>query len=143
MSKSNTQESDLLKLYFQAVAMANIADNTATAPAVNLFVSLYTADPTDAASVVNEAAYTGYARQSVARTAGGWGISGTTPTTIAPVANIDFPICSAVPGGPITHFGVSRTAGGAPDYIGTVTPNITMAVGVIPRLTTASTITED
>jgi hypothetical protein len=27
-------------------------------------------------------------------------------------------------------------------YSGTVTPNITMAAGVIPRLTTASSITE-
>jgi hypothetical protein len=142
-SKSNGYEADVLKLYFQAVGISNIADNTATAPAANIYVSLHTADPTDTGGLASEAAYTGYARVAVVRSAVGWTVSGTTPTQVAPAANIDFPICTAVPGTPITHFGVSKTVGGTLDYIGTVTPNIVMAVNVIPRLTTASTITED
>ncbi len=140
MSKSNTYENDLLKLYFNATAIADIADNDGTSPATNLYVSLYTADPTDTASVVNECAYTGYARVAVARTGAGWTVTG---NSVSPAANIDFAECTASPGSPVTHFGVSRAIAGAPDYIGTVTPSITMAVGVIPRLKTTSTITED
>jgi hypothetical protein len=144
MSKSNTLEADLLKLYFQAVAAANIADNAAAAPAVSIFVSLHTADPTETGSLANEAAYTGYARMAIARDATGWDF--TQPagvSTISPHANIEFPVCTAVPGANLTHFGVSRTVGGICDYSGTLTPNVAMAVGVVPRVTTSSTITED
>jgi hypothetical protein len=146
MSKADAYELDLLKLLFNATAIANVADNAASAPLTNLFVSLHTADPTDAGSQTSsETAYTGYARVSVARTSGGWTCSGTTPAQAVPVANIDFGSCSASPGGAITHFGVGSLTSGAGKlfYSGTVTPNITMAVGVIPRLTTASNITED
>jgi hypothetical protein len=68
-----------------------------------------------------------------------------TGNSVSPVANIDFGECTAAPGGPITHFGVGPGASGATYllYSGTVTPNITMAVGVTPRLKTTSTITED
>ena len=46
-------------------------------------------------------------------------------------------------GGAITHFSVGTGVSSKLLYSGTVTPNITMAVGVIPRLKTTSTITED
>lgn len=36
MSKGNTFENDLLKLIFQGVAIANIADNAASSPLTNL-----------------------------------------------------------------------------------------------------------
>ena len=143
MSKSNTYEADLLKLYFNATAITNIA--TATSPATDIYVALFTADPTDTGSLTNEAAYTGYARVAVPRTSAtpGWAISGTAPTQASPTANIDFPVSAGGSTATLTHFGVSRTIGGAPDYIGTITPSIAMAAGVIPRITTASTITED
>lgn len=146
MSKADAYELDLLKLLFNATAIANVADNAASAPLTNIHVSLHTADPTDAGSQTSsETAYTGYARIPVARTSGGWTCSGTTPAQAVPVANIDFGSCSASPGGAITHFGIGSliTTAGKLFYSGTVTPNITMAVGVIPRLTTASSITED
>lgn len=146
MSKADAYELDLLKLLFNATAIANVADNAASSPLTNLFVSLHTADPTDSGSQTSsETAYTGYARVSVARTSGGWTCSGTTPAQAVPVANIDFGSCSASPGAAITHFGVGSltSTAGKLFYSGTVTPNITMAVGVIPRLTTASSITED
>jgi hypothetical protein len=38
---------------------------------------------------------------------------------------------------------VSRTLAGAPDYIGTLTPNIAVATNLVPRIDTTSTITED
>lgn len=143
MSKSDTFENDLLKLIFNATAIANLADNAATSPLTNLAVALHTADPGEAGTQsTNETAYTGYSRVSVARTSGGWTVTG---NSVSPVANIDFGECTASPGAAITHFSVGPTGGGATKilYSGTVTPNITMAVGVIPRLKTTSTITED
>jgi len=145
MSKANAYESDLLKLLFNGTAIADVADNDATSPLTNLYVSLHTADPGEAGDqTTSEATYTGYARVAVARTTGGWTVSGTAPTQVAPVANIDFP-----PGtggaGTVTHFAVGSLASGAGRifYAGTVTPNIVTGNGVTPRLTTASTITED
>lgn len=143
MSKGDTFENDLLKLIFNATAIANMADNAATSPLTNLFVSLHTADPGEAGSqLTNETAYTGYARVSVARTSGGFTVTG---NSVSPVANIDFGECTASPGAAITHFAIGTASSGAGKllYSGTVTPNITMAVGVIPRLKTTSTITED
>lgn len=142
MSKGNTFENDLLKLIFNATAISNIADNAASSPLTNLSVALHTADPGEAGDqTTSEATYTSYARVSVARTTGGWTV---TANSVSPVANIDFPACT---GGSntITHFSVGPTGGGTTKilYSGTVTPNITVTTGVTPRLTTASTVTED
>jgi hypothetical protein len=144
--KSDYLEAGFLKMIFNGTALANIMDNAVAAPLTNLYVSLHTADPTDAGlQNSSEAAYTGYARIAVARTAGAWLVSGANPTQVSPVANIDFGQCTAVPGAPITHFGIGIAASGATSllYAGTVTPNVTIAVGVIPRIGTTSTITED
>lgn len=140
MSKSNTFENDNLKLYFHGAPVANIADNAASAPATSLYVSLYTGDPGEAASVAAECAYTGYARVAVPRSSAGWTITG---NVCSPAAFIDFPLVTASPGADATHFGVSRTIGGAPDYIGTLTPAIVMVTSKVPRIDTTSTITED
>jgi hypothetical protein len=142
MSKGNTFENDWLKLIFNATAIANIADNAGTGPLTDIYVSLHTGDPGEAGDqTTSEAAYTSYARVAVARTTGGWTV---TTNSVSPVANIDFP---AATGGTetITHFAVGTDASGAGKllYSGTVTPNISVSTGVTPRLTTASTITED
>lgn len=142
MSKGNTFENDLLKLIFQALAIANIADNAAIAPLTNLYVSLHTADPGEAGDqTTSETTYTGYARVAVARTSGGWTI---TANSVSPAANIDFPQCTAGTA-TITHFGIGTASTGAGKllYSGTVTPNISVSNGVIPRLTTATAVTED
>lgn len=143
MSKGNTFENDLLKLLFNATAIANIADNAATSPLTSLYVSLHTADPGEAGDqTTNETGYTGYARMAVARNSGGFTVAA---NSVSPVANIDFGECTAVPGAAITHFGIGTASSGAGKllYSGTMTPNITMAAGVIPRLKTTSTVTED
>jgi hypothetical protein len=142
MSKGDTFENDLLKLIFNATAIANIADNAAASPLTNLFVALHTADPGEAGSqTTSEAAYTGYARVAVARTSGGWTVSA---NSVSPVANIDFPVGTAG-SGTATHFSIGTVTSGAGKilYSGTVTPNIAMGNGIIPRLTTATTVTED
>lgn len=142
MSKSNAFENDLLKLIFNATAIANLADNAASSPLTNLYVSLHTADPGEAGNQsTNETTYTSYARVAVARTSGGWTVTG---NSVSPVANIDFPAATGG-SGTITHFGVGSASSGAGVlyYSGTVTPSISVTSGVTPRLTTASTITEE
>ena len=81
-------------------------------------------------------------RVAVARSGSGWTVTG---NSVSPAANIDFGECTASPGAAITHFGVGTASSGTGKllYKGTVSPNITMAVGVTPRLKTTSTITED
>ena len=142
MSKSDAWENDILKLLFNATAIADIADNDATSPLTNLFVSLHTADPGEAGTqTTNEIAYTSYARVSVARTSGGWTV---TANSVSPVATISFPAGTGG-SGTATHFGVGTLTSGAGKllYSGTVTPNIVCGSGITPQLTTASTITED
>lgn len=142
MSKGNTFENDLLKLIFQATAIANIADNAAGSPLTNLFVSLHTSDPGEAGDqTTNECAYGSYARVSVARTSGGWTV---TNNNVSPAANIDFPQASSGTE-TATHMGVGTATSGAGKllYSGTITPNIAISSGVTPRLTTATAITED
>jgi hypothetical protein len=141
MSKGDTFENDLLKLIFQASGIADLADNDATSPATTLTFALHTADPGESGNQsTNETAYTGYARVAVARTAGGFTVTG---SSVSPAANIDFGECTASPGAAITHFSVGTGTGNKLLYSGTMTPNVTMAVGVIPRIKTTSTITED
>lgn len=141
MSKGNTFENDILKLIFNATAIADLAQDDGSSPATTLTVALHTSDPGEAGDqTTNETAYGGYSRQTVARTSGGWTV---TNNSVSPVANIDFPECTSSPGAAITHFSVGTGVSNKLLYSGTVTPNITMAVGVIPRLKTTSAITED
>lgn len=143
MSKGNTFENDLLKLIFNATAIADLAENDATSPLTDLYVSLHTADPGEAGDqTTSETAYTGYARVAVARSGAGWTVTG---NSVSPAANVDFGECTASPGGAITHAAVGTASSGAGKllYSGALTPNITTAIGVIPRVKTTSTITED
>jgi hypothetical protein len=141
MSKGNTFEDDILKLIFNATPIADLADNDQSTPITTLTVALHTADPGEAGTqATNEAAYTGYARVTVARTSGGWTVLN---GSVSPVAAIDFGECTASPGGPITHASIGTGVANKLLYKGALTPNITMAAGVIPRIKTTSTITED
>ena len=142
MSKGNTWENDLLKLLFNATAVANIADNAGTSPLTNLYVSLHTADPGEAGTqTTSECAYAGYARVAVARTSGGWTV---TNNQVVPAANVDFPPAT---GGSetATFFGIGTASSGAGKllYSGAISPTIAIANGVTPRLTTATAVTED
>ena len=146
MSKSNTFENDLMLLLFNNTAIADIGDAAglrATTTAGSLWWALYTADPGEAGrAVTNETAYTGYARVAAARSSGGFTVAG---NSVSPPANVDFGECTAAAGAALTHAGIVNSSSGAGKllYSGTLTPNITMAVGVIPRIKSTSTITED
>ena len=140
--KSNVFENDILKLIFNATAIANLADNAATSPLTNLYVSLHTADPGEAGTQsTDEANYTGYARVAVARTTDGWKV---TDNVVKPVSAITFPACT---GGSstITHFAIGTAASGAGKvlYAGAVSPIITVTAGITPQLTTNTSVTED
>lgn len=142
---SDSAETSILALIYNATAWANMADNAAATPQTNVSVALHTADPGDSGTQsTSEATYTSYARVNVARTTGGWTVSGTAPTQVAPVANISFPAGTGG-SGTVTHFSAGKTGGGASTIwnAGTVTPNIVTGNGVTPTLTTASTITLD
>lgn len=145
MSISDATEANILKLYFNATAIANIADNAATTPETNVAAALHTADPGDTGTqTTSEAAYTNYARVNVARTTGGWTVSGT--TSCSPVANIDFPTGGASGGAATGFFSTGKASVGASAPIywsGSISPSITTGNGVLPRLTTSTTITLD
>ena len=142
MSFSNAAETAILALIFTATAWANVADNAGSTPQTNVAVALHTADPADAGTMsTSEIGYTSYARASVARTSGGWTVSG---NSVSPVANIDF-AAGTGGSGTATHFSTGKTGGGAAEvYLkGAVTPNIVTGNGITPRLTTATALTLD
>lgn len=149
MSKSNTFENSLLLLIFNNTDIANIGDAAGllgSATAGNLYAALHTADPGEAGSAVtSETAYENYARVAIARAsgAGGFTVSG---NSVSPTDDVTFPTAGPTsPGGAITHFSIVNTSSGAGIilYSGTMTPNITMADGVAPKILSTSTITED
>ena len=146
MSKSNTFENDLLLLIFNNTDIANVGDAgglRGSATAGSLYWSLHTSDPGEAGTAItNETAYTSYARQGLTRNGTNFVVTG---DTVNPGANVDFPACTASPGGAITHFGIVSTASGAGKllYKGAFGTSITMNVGTIPRIGTGTAITED
>src|SRR3546814_1532124 len=143
MSKSNAFENDLLNLIFKATAIANIADNAATSPLTSLYLALHTSDPGETGTQdTNECAYTNYARQAVARSSGGFTVTGNIVTL---TANVDFPAGTAGDAETVTHWSVGVAISGTTKILnsGAVSPTIAVADGVTPRLTTGQTVTED
>jgi hypothetical protein len=142
VSKSNIFENDSLKLIFNATKIDKIADNASSSPLTNLYVSLHTADPGEAGNqTTNECSYTSYARVAVARTTGGFTVTG---NSVSPVSNISFPQAT---GGSetATYVGIGTDSSGTGKllYSGPISPNISISNGVTPIVTTASTVTED
>ena len=142
---SDTYESNILKLILTAVAIANIADNTATSPATVLWGSLHTADPGDTGfQGTSESTYTGYTRISVARTTAGWSVGAA--GNASPVAAITFPQATSTSTSTITHAGIgmsSATTAGILIASGALSPTINIAQNVTPSLTTGSSFTLD
>lgn len=145
MSKSNTFETGFLNLVFINTSLANIGDATGLVGAGtvgSLYVSLHTSDPGEAGSPsTNETAYTNYARVAVARTSGGWTVSGNQVTNAAAIA---FPQCGAT-GATITHFGISTaSSGGTLLFKGALSSSLAVSNGITPQINAgALTVTED
>ncbi|MFY8164326.1 MAG: hypothetical protein ACOVKC_08830 [Brevundimonas sp.] len=154
MTISDTTEAAILALIFNATAWGNYADNAASVPQTNVAAALHTADPGDSGNMsTSEIAYTGYnnnsavLRAQVARTSGGFTVSGASPTQAALVAALSYGAGSGG-SGTATHFSFGKTAtvgttNSAYLFSGTVTPNIVCGSGVTPQLTTATVCTLD
>ncbi len=146
MSATNSFETSLLQHILQNANIANVGDATGlrgSTTAGVLYVSLHTGDPGEAGSQnTSEATYTSYARVSVARSAGGWAVSGNTGSN---VAAITFP---AATGGSntITHFGIGSDSSGAGNlfFKGALSASIAVSNGITPEFAASQlTITDD
>ena len=132
MSASNSFETAILQLFFNGTTFSDLAENKVTSPATNLYVSLHTADPGEAGTqVTNETVYTNYARLAVARTSGGWTISG---NSVSNTALATFAECGAT-GATITHFGIGQNASGAGElyFSGALGSSVAVSNGVTPE----------
>lgn len=142
MPKSTTFSNDLAALIFNATAIANIADNAAGSPLTNLYLSLHTASPGIGGSqLTNEATFTNYARVAVARTSGGWTVSGGVATL---AALTQFAQCG-VTGNTITHVAIGTASSGAGKvlYAGALSASRAISDGIQPQFAASSlTVTE-
>jgi hypothetical protein len=139
--KSAAFENALLKLIFNGNTISNIAEDAAVAPLDFFYVALHSADPTDQGTQAsNEVNYTGYARMAIPRDPAGFVVAGSSMTL---ATNVDFGQCVAGLA-TATHvsIGTQATGAGMILYSGTIAPNISISQGVIPRLTTATVLTE-
>jgi len=136
MSKSNTFETDILNYIFQGTALPG-------GYAGPFYLALHTADPGEAGTAVtSEATYTGYARQSIARTSAGWTVATGQATN---AAAITFPACTAG-SNTITYFSIVTTSSGAGTilYSGALTASLAVSAGITPTVAIgAIVITED
>lgn len=142
MAKSVTTCNNLLKLLFNATAWANIADNAASAPLTNLYISLHTADPgTGNSQATNETSYTNYTRVAVVRTNVGWTVA---TNTAVNAALVQFPQCGAT-GATLTHVAIGTAASGVGNvlYAGPLNSSLAVASGIQPQFNASSlTVTE-
>lgn len=143
MSKGNTFENDILKLIFNATAIADLAENDATSPLTSLYLSLHTADPGEAGDqTTSEATYTSYARVAVTRDGTGWTVSG---NTVSNAALVQFPQCSGGSNN-VTHVGVGTASSGAGKmlYKGALSATLSVSSGIQPQFAAgALDISED
>lgn len=134
MSASNTFENEILLHIFQNANVALVGDATGirgSSTAGSLYVSLHTSDPGEAGDqTTNETSYTNYARVAVARTSGGWTVSGDTASN---TATVSFPACGAS-GATITHFGIGTDSSGAGKLLfsGALGSSLAVSNGITP-----------
>lgn len=136
MSKGNTTENDVLLKIFQGVELS-WNGNT------NLYVALHTADPGEGGSqTTSECAYGSYARQTIARSAGGWDVAG---NQAGNHSLIQFPQCTS--GSEVaTHVSVGTAISGAGQilYSGPLSSSLAISGGIQPQFAAgALIITED
>lgn len=133
----NTAESDLLKLVFQNTNWANLGDATGlrgSSTAGSFYISLHTGNPGQTGNQqTSEAAYGSYARQAVARSSGGWTITGSNPTTAENAAAITFPQCTSS-SETETYMVVGRDSSSTGEIIfyGALTSSLAVSTGITP-----------
>ena len=142
MSMSNASETAFFSLLFNNIDWAKVGDAAGlqnSAAAGSFYVALHTADPTDAGKqTTSEASYTGYARVAVARTGGGWTVSG---NQVSNTATVQFGECTAG-SATVTHFSVGLLASGAGDilYSGALSASRAVSAGITPLFNPATLV---
>jgi len=132
MPKGATFANDILALIFNATAIADLAENDATSPLTSLFVSFHTAAVNAGnAQMLNEAAYTNYARVGVTRNAGGWTVSSAQAVN---TALVQFAQCG-VTGATITHVAIGTASSGAGKvlYSGALSASLAVSNQIQPQ----------
>lgn len=136
MSATNAFESALLSLIFENADAANVGDATGlrgSSTAGVFYISLHTGSAIGETSVQNtsEAAYTSYARVSVARSTAGWTTSGNTCDNDAAIT---FP---AATGGSETEtdFGIGSDASSTGNLFlyGALSASLAVSSGITPE----------
>ena len=128
MSMSDTTETAVLNLFLHGTDPAYRAGATQ-------YLALFTADPTDTASLAAEANYTGYARVALTKASAWTG-------TASPFTNtnlIQFGSCTAGTNA-LTHFAVVDTASGAVAMMisGALSATLNVSNGIQPQFAPAS-----
>lgn len=137
--KGNTHSTDLLSLILNAVAIANEADNAATSPLTQLWLSLHTADPGAAGTqTTSEIAYTGYARVAINRSPGSpqWTVSNPGTPQAVNAGAVNWPACTAGSGTALyVMVGTASSGAGKQLYralVGTPTGGLAISAGITP-----------
>lgn len=136
MPKSTSTCNSILALIFNATAWADLAENDASSPVTDLYVSLHTSDPgVGGSQTTNEAAYTNYARVAVVRTTSGWTAPSGGATSNA--ALIQFPQCG-VTGATVTHVAIGKASSGTGLvlYAGALNSSLAVANLIQPQFAT-------
>ena len=134
MSMPNSSETKLLLTLFNNENWANVGDATGlrgSTVAGSFYVALHTGDPGEAGDqTTSEVAYTGYGRVAVARSAGGFTVSG---NQVSNTATVQFGDCTAG-SATATHFSVGLAASGAGDilYSGSLSASRAISSGITP-----------
>jgi hypothetical protein len=123
MSLSNTTETAALDAFLRGVDPSYRAG-------ANNYLALFSADPTESASLTAEATYTGYARISVPKASSWTGTS-------SPFTNtnlLQFPACTAGTTA-ATHFAIVDTASGAVNMMisGALSSTLNISSGIQPQ----------
>jgi hypothetical protein len=134
MSATNVFENGLLSLIFENANYANVGDATGlrgSSTAGVFYISVHTANPNETGTqATSEAAYTSYARVSVARSTSGWTVaSGVADNDGA----INFP--QATGGSESeTHFGIGSDSSGTGNLFlwGALTSSLAVSSGITP-----------
>lgn len=132
MSLSNASETALLTLLFNNTAWADIGNAGGLQPsgvAGSFYVALHTADPGEAGvQNTSEASFTGYARVAVARSAGGFTVSG---NQVSNTATVQFGECTAG-SAVVTYFSVGVASSGATAilYRGALSASRSISAGI-------------
>lgn len=135
MSKGNTTETDVLLSIFNATAFSWNANT-------DLYLALHTADPGEAGNQsTSEATYTSYARVTVARSAGGFTVSGNSASN---TALAQFPQCT---GGTstVTYVSIGTASSGAGQILYSGALNASLAVSnlIQPQFAIGALVTQE